>query len=218
MLITFSTQKGGTGKTTLAIAFANYVALKTKKKIKCFDWDFQMSFYDRWKEDETLKTPKLYDVHFVEDDDILTDSFQDPKYLIALAESEDINIVDLSGTLDSKYINLLGISDYVIIPFEYSEISNKSTIVFINLLSKIDTGAGIIFIRSKYEKGFCYPAQEFIDKEFSKYGLLVEQPVYKRNCLQNINTRSLPFDQRQAVKQTFDEIIYHINNEMNEAI
>jgi|GEM_PF-2907363 len=31
MIITFGTQKGGAGKTTLAIAFANYLALQDKK-------------------------------------------------------------------------------------------------------------------------------------------------------------------------------------------
>jgi len=216
MLITFSTQKGGTGKTTLAIAFANYIALNSKKKVLGYDWDFQMSFYTRWKDDETLELPKLYDVHFVEGG--LSETFQEPKFLQGLSESEEVNIVDLSGTLDSKYINLLGISDYIIIPFEYSEISNRSTIAFINFLGSIDTGAGIIFIRSKYEKGFNYPTQELIDMEFSKHGLLVEYPVYKRNCIQNINTRSLPFEQKRAVKHTFKEIISHINYEMDETI
>jgi len=191
MLITFSTQKGGTGKTTLAIAFANYIALNSKKKVVGYDWDFQMSFYNRWKDDENLENPKLYDVHLVEKE--LSEKLENPESLIALSESEDINIVDLSGTLDAKYINLLGISDYIVIPFEYSEISNKSTMRFISLLKSLETSAGIIFIRSKYEKGFRYPTQEFVDKEYSKHGLIIERPIYKRNCLQNINTRSLPF-------------------------
>ena len=48
MIITFGTQKGGAGKTTLAIAFANYLALQDKK-INVFDFDFQKSFYHKWE-------------------------------------------------------------------------------------------------------------------------------------------------------------------------
>lgn len=39
MIITFGTQKGGVGKTTLAVAFANYLSLYKKKDVKVFDFD-----------------------------------------------------------------------------------------------------------------------------------------------------------------------------------
>jgi chromosome partitioning protein len=45
MIITFATQKGGTGKTTLAIAFANYLSIVSERSIKVYDFDFQKSFY-----------------------------------------------------------------------------------------------------------------------------------------------------------------------------
>ena len=54
MIITFATQKGGTGKTTLAIAFANYISSLSERKINVFDFDYQKSFYHKWKEDEFL--------------------------------------------------------------------------------------------------------------------------------------------------------------------
>ena len=41
MIITFATQKGGTGKTTLAIAFANYISALSERKINVYDFDFQ---------------------------------------------------------------------------------------------------------------------------------------------------------------------------------
>ena len=62
MIITFATQKGGTGKTTLAITFANYISVISKRKINVFDFDYQKSFYQKWKEDEEWDLPKLYDV------------------------------------------------------------------------------------------------------------------------------------------------------------
>ena len=79
MIITFGTQKGGVGKTTLAIAFANYISLHTDYKISVLDFDFQKSFFQKWKDDEMLKGDYLYDVVLVDeanealtnDDDLL---------------------------------------------------------------------------------------------------------------------------------------------------
>ena len=68
MIITFATQKGGAGKTTLAIAFANYISVVSNRKINVFDFDYQKSFYNKWKEDELLELPKLYEVEIAGDE------------------------------------------------------------------------------------------------------------------------------------------------------
>ena len=53
-----------------------------------------------------------------------------------------------------------------------------------------------------------------MDKELAKYGVLIESPVFKRNCLQSIDTRKLTYEQKNAVKKTFNEIIEYINKEL----
>ena len=68
MIITFATQKGS-GKTTLALAFANYLTIVSERKINVFDFDYQKSFFNKWKEDESLELPKLYDVEVIGNDD-----------------------------------------------------------------------------------------------------------------------------------------------------
>ena len=206
MIITFGTQKGGAGKTTLAIAFANYLALQGKK-INVFDFDFQKSFYQKWEEDEALDIPKLYDVKIVNEEE----NIMDFENIMDMKESEEIFIFDLAGTIDNKYTSLLILSDYIVIPFEYSDISAKSTLVFIELLGAIESSSQMIFIRSKYDKGYNYLNQEGMDTEISKYGIILKNPVYKRNCLQNITTRKLTYEQRHSVKPTFDELIETIN-------
>jgi chromosome partitioning protein len=208
MIITFATQKGGTGKTTLAIAFANYIAALSDRKINVFDFDYQKSFYNKWKEDELSGLPKLYEVEIAEDEEQL---FSDFEQLISLKESKDINVFDLAGTLDEKYSDLLIYSDVIIIPFEYSDVSVKSTLVFKNVLGMLESEAERIFIRSKYDKGYKYLNQKEMDVEISKYGILIESPVYKRNCLQTIDTRKLTYEQKYAVKNSFNEIIEQIN-------
>lgn len=210
MIITFATQKGGTGKTTLAIAFANYISVSSKRKINVFDFDFQKSFYHKWKEDELLDIPKLYDVEIIEEEN--EQPFTDFEKLIGLKESEEINLFDLAGTLDVKYSDLLIYSDFIVIPFEYSNVSVKSTLVFINFLGLLESQAERVFIRSKYDKGYKYLNQESMDTEIRKYGTLLKSPVFKRNCLQTIDTRKLNYEQKYAVKNSFTELIDHINN------
>ncbi|MDR7693406.1 ParA family protein [Riemerella anatipestifer] len=206
MIITFGTQKGGAGKTTLAIAFANYLSLQGKK-LNVFDFDFQKSFYQKWEEDEILDIPKLYEVKSIGDSENIVDF----NTIMDMKESEDIYLFDLAGTIDDKYTHLLVLSDYIVIPFEYSDVSVKSTLVFIELLSIIESEAQMIFVRSKYDKGYNYMNQEEMDKEISKYGKILENPIYKRNCLQNITTRKLTYEQKHSVKPTFDELITYIN-------
>lgn len=209
MIITFGTQKGGTGKTTLAIAFANYVALSSERKVNVFDFDFQKSFYHKWKEDELLEIPKLYDVEIIDEEN--EQPFSDFEHLIEMKESEDVNVFDLAGTLDAKYSDLLIYSDFIVIPFEYSNVSAKSTLVFINFLGLLESQAERVFIRSKYDKGYKYQNQEGMDAEISKYGLLLKSPVFKRNCLQTIDTRKLTYEQKYAVKNSFLELREYIN-------
>lgn len=215
MIITFATQKGGAGKTTLAIAFANYISTLSERKINVFDFDYQKSFYNKWKEDELSEFPKRYDVEIAGDQQR---PFSDFEQLIGLKESKEINIFDLAGTLDEKYSDLLIYSDVIIIPFEYSDVSVKSTLVFKNVLGMLESEAERIFIRSKYDKGYKYLNQKEMDVEISKYGILIESPVFKRNCLQTIDTRKLTYEQKYAVKNSFNEIIKHINEALQTTI
>lgn len=210
MIITFATQKGGAGKTTLALAFANYLSMVSERKINVFDFDYQKSFFNKWKEDEYSELPKLYDVEVIGDGDE-EQPFADLEKIIDLKESKEIYLFDLAGTLDQKYSDLLIYSDFIIIPFEYSDVSVKSTLVFKNLLGLLESEAERIFIRSKYDKGYKYLNQKEMDIEISKYGTLIESPVYKRNCLQTIDTRKLTYEQKYAIKKPFNEIIEEIN-------
>ena len=190
MIITFATQKGGTGKTTLAIAFANYLSRISTRKIKVFDFDYQKSFFNKWREDADSELPKLYEVEVIgEDDD--EPPFEDLEQVVDLKESKDLFLFDLAGTLDQRYSDVLVYSDFIIIPFEYSDVSVKSTLVFKNLLGLLESEAERIFIRSKYDKGYKYLNQKEMDIELAKYGTLLENPVFKRNCLQTIDTRKL---------------------------
>jgi chromosome partitioning protein len=208
MIITFASQKGGVGKTTLAIAFSNFLSEKTDRKINVYDFDFQKSLYKKWLEDEFLPEPKIYDVEVI---DGSQNPFTDLESIHKIKESPEINIFDLAGTLDEKYSDLLIQSNFVIVPFEYSDVSVKSVLVFIKLLGFIQSSAKRIFVRSKYDMGYNYLNQKGMDEEIAKFGILIDQPVYKRNCLQTISTRKLTYKQKAAINYPFNEIITYIN-------
>lgn len=208
MIITFANQKGGVGKTTLAIAFANYLSLFTDKKVNVIDFDFQRSFYRQWSEDKELPGDYLYEVEKISEENIhLT---QNEKILSQLKAGEEIFLFDTAGNIQNNYTQVLQYSDVVVIPFEYSNVTMMSTVLFLNLLQLIKVNAQLFFIKSNMRKDDHYELKSVMDDEFGKLGTVIGKPVFTRKCLLQINTKSLTYEQKMAVKETFDELIYHL--------
>ncbi|AZI20609.1 ParA family protein [Chryseobacterium taklimakanense] len=211
MIITFATQKGGVGKTTLAIAFSNFLALNGNQ-VRVYDYDYQKSFYTKWQEDEILKKPKLYDVDIPAADAL---PFTDYAHLMAMRSDETIHLFDLAGSLDMKYLDILQHSDFVVIPFEYSDVSAKSTLIFINFLGLLESECEKIFVRSRYERNYAYPNQKLMDEELSRFGKILNNPSAKYNALQQITTRSLTGFHKsfKAVLEELSETIAEISGQ-----
>jgi chromosome partitioning protein len=51
MRILIANQKGGAGKSTLCILFANYLAIEKKEEVLILDMDFQASVHEKWESD-----------------------------------------------------------------------------------------------------------------------------------------------------------------------
>ncbi len=95
-------------------------------------------------------------------------------------------------------------SDFIIIPFEYSDVSVKSTLVFKNILGLLESEAEQIFIRSKYNKGYKYPNQKEMDEEDLKiWNTFLSNPVFKRNSLQTIDTQKANLRTKIRRKKAF---------------
>ncbi len=208
MIITFANQKGGVGKTTLAIAFANYLSLFTDKKVNVIDFDFQRSYYRKWSEDKKNNGITIYEVEKISEENIhLT---QNEKVLQQLKASQDVFLFDTAGNIQNNYTQVLQYSDVIIIPFEYSNVTMMSTVLFLNLLQLIKVNAQLFFIKSNMRKDDHYELKSVMDTEFGKLGTVIEKPVFTRKCLLTIGTQSLSYEQKMAVKETFDELIYSL--------
>ena len=208
MILTFGTQKGGVGKTTLAIAIANYIALHTDYKINVLDFDFQKSFFQKWKDDELIKGDYLYDVVLVDEaNEALTN---DDEILKQLRDSKEIFLFDIAGNIQKKYSKVLKYSNFIIVPFSYSDVTINSTLVFVNLCKILDIEGKMLFVRNNVDKNGKYLNQLEMDLELQHHGILLDSSVFKRNCLQTITTKKLSSEQKLAVKSFFDELIFNI--------
>lgn len=213
MIITFGTQKGGVGKTTIAVAVANYLTLQKNRKVFVYDFDYQKSFYKLWEIDNVKENsvPSIYDVQVINDEEELP--FSNMEELKAIKDSQDIYLFDLGGTLDARYNLLLVYSDIIVIPFEYSNVSIESTLVFIKVITQhFETESSLVFINNRSDAGYNYLNKEYMDSVLEQYGELVSTPVYKRNALQKINTREFKREIKEAIKPTLDELLDIINN------
>lgn len=123
--ITYFSQKGGCGKTTLSIMTASYLAYIEKKRVAVIDADGQHSFYlarqkEQKKEEFFLEELQKYEI--TEPYEVFECTLGETRdKLVELYKSNyDYIIVDLPGTVGDKEIyNIVCCINYVIVPFEH---------------------------------------------------------------------------------------------------
>ena len=132
MIIIFSNQKGGCGKTTLATAFSFYLSNKGHL-VTVFDTDEQQSLFQMHQMDKAhFDNSFLFDVQYIDMDD--GDSIE--KMLIEFSSSDEkIAIVDSSGVLDFKNLFLASRCNNVIVPFSFDQKTLPSTLTWLKSYS-----------------------------------------------------------------------------------
>ena len=164
-IISFASQKGGVGKSTLLLMTASAVHNRTNKRVLVIDCDPQKSVKDIYAQENSDKS---FDVIFF--------NWKQPKpeinfdKTIALAESRyDVIFLDIPGRLDGKeiYFSIL-VSDSVIVPIVASALDLNSTIKFLQTLPKITA--------VKKQKGFELDIYGLINKKDNT----VEQQALKQ--------------------------------------
>lgn len=209
MIITFGNQKGGVGKTTLAIAFANYIKQNSDKNISVLDFDFQNSFFKQFEEDKKAGLTPLYEVEKIGKENFKFT--QDTAILQQLKESADIFLFDTAGNINGDYAQLLLYSDVIIIPYQYSPNDMRSTVTFVGaLLEVLNVKSKLLFVMNNMRKDDNYTLKSLMESDFERVGTVIKNPVYTTKRLLNVKTSGLNYEQKSAVKECFDELIFNI--------
>ena len=165
MIILFANQKGGVGKSTLALLFANYLSLTQSKEVIVFDMDNQRSIYNKAQAAQVLENEPLYEVEAAElgQFKIISDLVKDKENLIS--------IIDIAGSIENNdLIPIFKAADLVICPFAYDEFSVSSTIEFSYILKSIKESVDIVFIPNRVKANVKYETLESVHKVLSNFG------------------------------------------------
>ena len=202
MEIIFGNQKGGVGKTSLSILFANYLAAMGKKVIM-IEMDIQQSITStRGKELEIGDAhlpPKPYEIIYTKLSDY-------PKIAQKL-KTTDINVViDLPGKLDDPHlVPVLKNADLILCPFDYDMRSFISTSTFASVIKKLDDSKEIVFIPNRI-KTMNYELKDQVHAELSKFGIITK-PISDRAAVKRLSTFGITDEQISIVGKVFDIII-----------
>lgn len=201
MIIVFGNQKGGCGKTTNCIQFANYLAEKGKS-VLVLDLDFQRSLSDRRKEDiDTWENEPKYDV-------IETDIAKMAEVLNDFAGVGDGNlIIDLPGRVDDDALGIiLEKADIIVCPFRYDKLTMDSTGLFIQILDYLKVKAKIFFLPNNVRRSVRYETKEQIYEVLKNFGTITAE-IPERKAMEMVNTLSINSDCIDIVKDAYDCII-----------
>lgn len=201
MIILFGNQKGGCGKTTNCIQFANYLAEKEITTV-ILDIDFQKSIVDRRKQDLELFDDKpKYEV--VDADlKMVSKTIEDFKQI-----NDGHLLIDLPGRIDDD--NLLPIlknADVIVIPFRYDKLTMDSTALFIKVLEFCKIKAKKYFLPNNIDRNVKYDTKEQVKEILSQYGKVTDE-IQSRIIMQRLYTIDIDKKAMEVVAPAYDFII-----------
>ncbi len=211
--VVFANQKGGVGKSTLCILFANYLAWK-KQDVCVIDTDLQKTIKMQRKKDIELY-PDMEEPYEVQDFDV-----QDPELMQQLMESasqtEGFVLFDSPGNVsEDGLVPMFTNADYIVCPYEYEEKALDSTGTFVQVVQALrqatpEMTAKMFFVPNRIDVRIG-TADELrmwkqTDAIFKQLGSVTPR-VTARASLKRINTMEITASQREAVKGAFDFMV-----------
>jgi chromosome partitioning protein len=201
MIIVFGNQKGGCGKTTNCIQFANYLAENGIDSL-VLDLDFQQSIADRRKEDlEMYDNEPRYEV-------IQTSIEQVANVINDFATVNDGHlIIDLPGKLDDNTLTaILQSADVIVCPYRYDKLTMDSTALFIKVVEYLKVKAKMFFLPNNINKSVRYETKQQIIEILQKIGFVTKE-IPTRVTMERVNTLVISSEAIEVVKDSYDYII-----------
>ena len=190
--VVFANQKGGVGKSTLCMLFANYLSWKGKP-VCIIDTDLQ----------KTILMQRQKDVQIYEGEEpYVVQSFDvsEPELMQQLMDSasqvEGYVLFDSPGNVsEDGLVPLFTNADYIVCPYEYEDKTLDSTGVFVQVVNALKEV-------NPEEQRMWSDTNDI----FSQIGKVTPM-VNSRATLKRINTFELLATQREAVKGAFEFMI-----------
>ncbi|MDM8242895.1 ParA family protein [Phocaeicola barnesiae] len=201
MIIVFGNQKGGCGKTTNCIQFANYLA-EIGKDVLVLDLDFQRSLSDRRESDlNTYDNPPKYEV--------MKGELSQVANLLGDFNAVDNGnlLIDLPGKIDDDSLGvILKAADIIVCPFKYDRLTIDSTGLFIKILQYMEVKAKIFFLPNNIRTAVRYDTKEQIVNILNTIGEVTDE-IPQSVLMERINTLIISNEAMKLVKEPYDKII-----------
>ncbi len=216
MIITFANQKGGVGKTTLCLLFANYLS-KRGENVLVMDLDRQRSILSKRKADASAFTDQE-ESYNVEECDI--ENLDHAQRLMEEAKKIDGYILlDTPGNVtEDGLIPIFKGTDVIVCPFKYEKLCLESTGVFIQVLLKLKDqfstmNPKMFYVPNHIDTRIGTSEEKELwaetDDVFRQFGYVTPLVAYK-SSLMRTNTYTLSMQQEIEVQPCFDYILQHM--------
>lgn len=200
MNILIGNQKGGCGKSTVALLLANYLTGAKETKVTLIDMDYQQSIAQKFEKAKVLENEPPYDVLPAQ-----LEQYAVFRELIKKSVHEVV-IIDLPGKLDDDgLIPIFQSADLLISPFSYDEFSFDSTVLFAIVLRKINPKIPIVFVPNRVKANVRYETQQDVNEQLGKLGELTP-PIPDRIDFQRVNTFMTPLNVVPLLIPVFDKL------------
>lgn len=216
MIVTFANQKGGVGKTTLAVLFANYL-VELSKTVIVLDTDHQRSIMVMRGEDSGNFSQQTMSYEVVEC------SLEDPEnissFLKELSTHSEYVLVDAPGNLTEQgLVQLFSHSDYIVVPYQYERKSLDSTGTFVSAISQLNDhlkkhslpSPKLIFAPNRIKVGVGLKSEKEVwdltDQALQNYGIILPK-IKDLAALSRVNTIVSSKEQALAVEDSFKTLM-----------
>lgn len=218
-IVTFANQKGGVGKTTLCVTFANYLVAKGVRVV-IIDCDFQHSILKCRKADLKKYGEELvpYEIWAYEPDSkeamtsLIEKLHNDPEL--------DVVLMDSPGSLHAEELVPMFVnSDIIVVPFHYDLVTIPSTASFLLFLDRLRQAVGEgmnaqLFIIPNLNDNRVGKRSELIlwdntRETFSNYGYVTGK-IPRRADMERFSTLAALDMQHQYVSSVYDKIYFSI--------
>ena len=204
-IIVISNSKGGTGKSTLCMQFANYLVAQGKS-VAVLDCDEGQSVMElrqmelRQSQDATLPW-EVYNATSI------SRSFVER----ARAMENVYILVDCPGSLNPNLLPFFQNADAIVIPFRYDDVVVLRTMTFVKVLNAAHITAKKLFLPNYIDVRVKNPNEESIREMFRKAGSILPR-IKQGVAIQRVSTlRPIDMYQQKAIMYTIEEILKAVN-------